>query len=133
MPGAEPFVYEAGEIGCLMVHGFTSTPFEMRRLGVYLSERGITAAGMLLAGHGTSPEDLAKTGWHDWVVSVNEALDEMLNRCKRVYLAGLSLGAALTLYTAAQRGEGPCGDSIDVLAYLPPAGGELRGAAQGSS
>src|SRR5947209_8437141 len=39
MPGGEPFLYEAGEVGCLLVHGFTSTPFEMRGLGRYLAER----------------------------------------------------------------------------------------------
>lgn len=121
MPGAEPFVYEAGEVGCLMVHGFTSTPFEMRRLGGYLAERGITATGMLLAGHGTSPAELAQTTWRDWYASVTEALDEMLRRCKRVYLAGLSLGAALTLYTAAHRGSDLAGIvSMSSPIYLPP-------------
>src|SRR5687768_16151489 len=65
MPGAEPFIYRAGEVGCLMVHGFTSSPFEMRGLGRHLAERGITAAAPLLAGHGTSPEDLDGKTWHD--------------------------------------------------------------------
>lgn len=116
MPGAEPFLYEAGEIGCLLVHGFTATPYEMRELGRYLADRGVTAAGMLLAGHGTSPEDLQGTAWHDWYASVNTALDDLLLRCKRVYLVGLSLGGALTLYTAAHRG----GDLAGIVAMSAP-------------
>ena len=105
MPGAEPFLYEAGEIGCLLVHGFTSTPFEMRGLGRYLAERGITVSAPLLPGHGTSPADLQGVAWSEWHASVNAQLDEMLAMCRRVYLVGLSLGGALSLYVAAQRGN----------------------------
>jgi carboxylesterase len=126
MPGAEPFLYEAGPVGCLLVHGFTSTPYEMRALGHYLVERGITAGAQLLAGHGTSPEDLQHKTWHDWYASVSDALDVMLARCERVYLAGLSLGGALTLYTAARRG----GDLAGIVAmaapiYVPPGVGTV--------
>jgi carboxylesterase len=103
MPGAEPFLYEAGEVGCLFVHGFTSSAHEMRDAALYLAGRGITAGACLLAGHGTAPEDLQGTTWHDWYASLSSALDVMLARCKRVYLAGLSLGGALTLYAASQR------------------------------
>lgn len=121
MHGAEPFLYKTGEVGCLMLHGYTSSPFEMRGLGRYLADRGITAGAPLLAGHGTAPEDLASTTWHDWYASVNEALDDMLAHCKRVYLVGLSLGGALALYTAAHR----AGDLAGIIAmsapiYLPP-------------
>ena len=63
MPGAEPFLYEAGETGCLLVHGFTSSPSEMRGLGRYLADRGITANAGLLPGHGTSPADLQGVTW----------------------------------------------------------------------
>ncbi len=120
MPGAEPFLYKAGDVGCLLVHGFTSTPFEMQSLGRYLAERGITAGAVLLAGHGTAPEDLQGKSWHDWHASVNEALDIMLAQCKRVYLAGLSLGGALTLYTAARRGDDLAGIiSMSAPIYLP--------------
>jgi len=105
MPGAEPFLYEAGEVGCLLVHGFTSSAYEMRDLARFLADRGITAGAPLLAGHGTAPEDLQGKTWQDWYGSVSRALDVMLAKCSRVYLVGLSLGGALTLYTASQRGK----------------------------
>ncbi len=126
MPGAEPFLYEAGPVGCLMLHGFTSTPYEMRGLGRYLADRGITAGAALLAGHGTAPEDLANTTWQDWYASVNDALDAMLARCERVFLAGLSLGGALTLYTAAHRGQDLAGIiTMGAPIYVPPPIGSL--------
>lgn len=116
MEGAEPFLYEAGDVGVLLVHGFTSSPLEMRELARYLADRGITAGAILLAGHGTAPEDLAGKTWHDWCASVSAGLDAMLARCKRVYVAGLSLGGALTLYTAAERGA----DLAGIIAMSAP-------------
>ncbi|HUP28233.1 MAG TPA: alpha/beta fold hydrolase [Chloroflexia bacterium] len=105
MPGAEPFLYEAGRTGCVLVHGFTSSPSEMRGLGRYLADRGITASADLLPGHGTSPGDLRGKTWHDWRDAVYSQVEAMGARCDRVYLAGLSLGGALSLYTAAERGD----------------------------
>jgi carboxylesterase len=120
MPGAEPFIYEAGEVGCLFVHGFTSSAHEMREAARYLADRGITAGACLLAGHGTAPEDLQGTTWLDWYASVSDALDIMLERCKRVYLAGLSLGGALALYAASQRGDDLAGIVVmSAPVYLP--------------
>lgn len=120
MAGAEPFFYRAGAVGFLLVHGFTSSPFEMRGLGRYLADRGITAAAPLLAGHGTSPHDLHGTAWRDWYASVSEALDEMLAHCEQVYVAGISLGGALALYTAARRGQDLAGVvAMSTPIYLP--------------
>jgi carboxylesterase len=121
LPGAEPFLYKSGEVGCLLLHGYTSSPFEMRGLGRYLADRGITAGAPLLAGHGTVPEDLTGKTWRDWYASANAALDDMLAQCKRVYLAGLSLGGALTLYTALHRGKDLAGIiAMSAPIYLPP-------------
>jgi carboxylesterase len=119
-------VYEAGEVGCLLVHGYTSTPHEMRGLARYLADRGITASACLLAGHGTCPQDLQGKCWQDWYASVNDALDELLARCRRVYMAGLSLGGALTLYTAAHRGHDLAGIvAMCAPIYIPTGVGHL--------
>src|SRR5262249_50914792 len=61
-------------LGCLLVHGFTATPAEMRPLGEALAARGFPVRGVRLAGHGTSVEDLARTGWRDWYASVEHDL-----------------------------------------------------------
>ena len=134
MPGAEPFLYKASsEVGLVLVHGFTAAPSEMRDIARHLADRGITVSAPLLAGHGTSPEDLERTTWQDWFASVNAAVDEMRARCKRVYLGGLSLGGALTLYTAAQRGQDLAGIIVmSAPIYLPtPLGYALKGIKRG--
>lgn len=43
VPEAAPFFFHRGSTGALLLHGFTSTPFEVRELGERLAEAGITA------------------------------------------------------------------------------------------
>lgn len=106
IPGAEPFRFEApGDLACLLVHGFTGSPHELRELGRHLAEQGITAQGVLLPGHGTSPEDMASCRYQDWLAAVERELDALLAEGKRVVLAGLSMGGTLALNVAARRAE----------------------------
>ena len=101
MPSAEPFVYRGNSTGCLLVHGFTGTPQEMRRLGQFLNNRGFTIHGVLLAGHGTNVHDLNVTTWRDWYNSVYEGWQALSDSCTQVFAIGLSLGGALALHLAA--------------------------------
>jgi carboxylesterase len=109
MPGAEPFHFEApGQTACLLVHGFTGSAYELRELGLYLAERGISARGVLLCGHGTRPEDMRRYSYRDWIADVETALDEMLaDGNSRVFLGGLSMGGTLALNVAARRSHDP--------------------------
>lgn len=95
------FYFEKGEIGCLLIHGFSGSPPEMRLLGNYLAEKNLTVYGCRLKGHGTSAEDFATTNWKDWVASAEEALKKLQSKCKKVFVLGLSMGGAITLHLAA--------------------------------
>jgi len=66
-----------------------------------LAEEGWTISVAQLAGHGTSPADLARTRWSDWVASAHRAYQELQRRCRRIAIIGLSMGGALGLYLAA--------------------------------
>jgi len=101
MPGAEPFSYDGGSIGCLLLHGFTGTPQEMRPLGQFLKDCGFAVRGVLLAGHGTRVEDLNATHWRDWYHSAYEGWLALQASGKRVFVVGQSLGGALALHLAA--------------------------------
>ncbi|MGI8587849.1 MAG: alpha/beta hydrolase [Chloroflexia bacterium] len=103
MEGVEPFFYPRGETGCLLVHGLSSSPFTMREMGARLAASGVSVAAPLLAGHGTSPEDLRNKTWGDWVTSAEVGLEQLrAHGCRRIYLTGLSLGGAICLYLAAR-------------------------------
>ncbi len=96
-----PFFFEGGPTGCLLIHGFSGSPPEMRLMGEYLAGKGLTVRGVRLAGHGTTPEDMARTGWRDWVASAEEGLRELESLCEQVFVAGLSMGGLITLHLAA--------------------------------
>jgi carboxylesterase len=94
------------KLGCLLVHGFTGTPWEMRPLGDALAARGFPVRAPRLAGHGTDVTDLARTRWTDWYASVEESFALLAREVPRVAAIGLSMGALLTLHLAALRGAG---------------------------
>ena len=98
MPGAEPFLFEAGGVGCLLLHGWGGTCDSMRYLGNRLHEAGITAFAPLLPGHGTSAAQLASTHAGDWVHAAEDHLLALHDLCPTVFVAGLSMGAIMTLY-----------------------------------
>jgi len=60
LPGAEPFEFDAGkDLGVFLIHGFTASCSEVRPIGTHLNAHEISSKAVLLAGHGTSPQDLA--------------------------------------------------------------------------
>ena len=89
-----------GPAGCLLFHGFSGSPLEMVPLAEALAEEGWTVSVARLAGHGTSPDELAGTTWQDWVASGREAYQDLRRRCSHVAVVGLSMGGALGLYLA---------------------------------
>jgi carboxylesterase len=101
IPEAEPFFFRRGRVGALLIHGFTSTPFEVRELGDHLADGGITVFGPTLAGHRTTPEELAKTSWRDWWAVVQAGIATVREVTDTVFAAGISAGAALALHAAA--------------------------------
>ena len=87
----------------LLIHGWTSTPYEVRRLGKYLNENGYTVYAPQLKGHGTVPKDLEKVRWTDWVADLEKAYAFLLQKENKIYLAGTSIGANLAAILAAQK------------------------------
>ncbi len=101
---AAPFELPGDERGILCIHGFTGTPYEMRPLAERLHSHGFTVHGMRLPGHGTTPDDLDRTSWHQWHAAVEAELDRLRARCSTVFAVGQSLGGLLTLHLARMRG-----------------------------
>ena len=96
------FYFGGNEIGVLLIHGFTGSPVEMYPMGEYLAQQGLTVLGVRLAGHGTTPEGMSKTGWRDWVASAREGLERLRTERDQVYVVGYSLGGVITLHLASR-------------------------------
>ena len=111
IPTAEPFFFSGkgahARIGCMVIHGFTGAPKEMRWLGEYLNQQGYTVLGIRLAGHATQPEDMIRSRWQDWLLSVEDGYNLLRSCTDQVFLLGLSMGGILSLTFVSRFGACP--------------------------
>ena len=101
MKGGEPFFFPGNRTGCLLVHGFTGAPNEMRALGEHLAHDGFTVLGIRLHGHGTRIEDLIRSREQDWIASVEDGFRLLEGCCDHIFVLGLSMGGVLALHAGA--------------------------------
>jgi carboxylesterase len=100
----------------LLVHGFCAAPDELQTLGQFLKERNIASFAVQLAGHGTTPEELKRTTWKDWYISVEEGLSLVKSwNPKHLFVAGFSMGGVLSTLLASLN------EGIDGLVLIAPA------------
>jgi esterase/lipase/1-acyl-sn-glycerol-3-phosphate acyltransferase len=102
-------------VGVLLIHGYMAAPLEIRELALYLQETGFWVYGPRLAGHGTSPDDLATRKYIDWVESAEQGYLILKNMCDKVVVGGFSTGAGLALDLVSRVKDPAC-----VFAVAPP-------------
>lgn len=108
LPGAEPFFVEArrghaATPAVLFLHGFTSSPQELRATAEHVARGGYTVSLPLLPGHGTAPRHLRATRWMDWYKAAEQELRRLLalgHEC--VVVVGVSAGGNLAVQLALQ-------------------------------
>ena len=108
LPQAQPFWFPEGDHGVLLIHGFTGSPSHMRLIGEGLRDKGFAVRGILLPGHGESPEAMGKATWQDWFQASREAAVDMRKRYPYFTVAGLSMGGCLALMLAEQMDADAC-------------------------
>ncbi len=92
-------------IGAVVLHGLTGSTQSVAGLAGALAAAGFEVEAPMLPGHGTSPEDLARHGWADWVAAAEASYALVAARCDRVVAVGLSMGGALAAGIAAAHPE----------------------------
>jgi carboxylesterase len=105
LPGTEPFEHTGGPVGVLLCHGFTGSPQTLRPWADYLAQQGFTVSLPRLPGHGTTWQDLARTGWRDWYGEVDRAFGVLASQCEQTFVFGLSMGGCLALRLAEVHGS----------------------------
>lgn len=84
--------------GMLLTHGLTSSPYTMRHLAAFFQQNGFRVMSVLLPGHGTQPGDLLEVTWQEWAKTVAYGAYKLAEEVDEVYLAGHSIGGALSVY-----------------------------------
>jgi len=91
-------------VGILFIHGFTASPAELRSMAEYMAKRtGWRCKGIVLPGHGTKVEDMQKATGEDWIAAAEKAYGDLAHDCRHVFLAGVSLGAAICCHVGFRR------------------------------
>ncbi|MEJ7600033.1 MAG: alpha/beta fold hydrolase [Kofleriaceae bacterium] len=120
-------VGDGSEVGVVLVHGFTGTPYEVRYLGEQIARAGYAVRAPLLPGHGTTIADLDHTTWADWAECVERAVDAMRVRYPRVAVVGQSLGGLLALQLASRRRDIVAIGSLAAPLWLDGLSGRVAG------
>jgi carboxylesterase len=89
------------DIGCLLLHGFTSSPAEMQELAASLRAQGYRLHLPVLPGHAATPDALLEVSYRDWLNTAEAAFRHLQNETRKQIVIGLSLGGALALHLAA--------------------------------
>ena len=92
--------------GVVLVHGFSSSPAELKGFGRKLADLGHPVLCVRLKGHGTSPWDLRERSWFDWQASVQRGFEIMSHISGEVLVVGFATGASLALLLAAKKPRG---------------------------
>ncbi len=97
----QPFYFEGNNNkAVLLIHGWTSVPYEVRRLGKYLNENGYTVSAPMLRGHGTVPKNLEDVRWTDWLRDLEVEYKKLKDNFDKVYVGGTSIGSNLAIMLA---------------------------------
>lgn len=98
-----PFFHKGNDVGCIVQHGFTGTPANMRAVSEALAEAGFTVFAPLLSGHGATLGDMERFGRADWRRDVRAAYDRLRDEgCRKIFALGLSMGGLLSADLAAE-------------------------------
>jgi carboxylesterase len=114
-PHADPFQSDGTPdssgrtIGVLLSHGFTGSPASMVPWGEYLAKEGYAVSVPLLPGHGTTWQDMNRTTFADWYAALEREFETLKARTDVVVVGGLSMGACLAIWLAAQRPQDVAG------------------------
>lgn len=113
---ARPELTGGRRVAVLLSHGFTGSPASVRPWGEELGRRGYAVEVPRLPGHGTTWQEMNRTRWSDWYAEVAGAFDRLRAEHDAVVVGGLSMGGALALRLAADRGR-----EVDGVVLVNPA------------
>jgi len=94
---------ESGGHAVLFLHGWTSTPREMRFLAEKTASAGFRSQGIRFDGHGLTVRALRNASFKDHLAQAEEAFGRLAMAHDRVSVCGLSMGGLIALNLAARR------------------------------
>ena len=88
------------KIGFYLIHGFSSTTYEMIPIMNFLKNKGFKVVANNLPGHGTTIEECNWVKYQDWLDYSKKHFAEMASSCDKTFIIGSSMGSVIALYLA---------------------------------
>lgn len=95
----------SSKVGILIVHGYKSSPAEVKNLANYLHKEDFDIYAVRLKGHGTTPMDLRDSKWSEWYDSLNRGYSALNAYCDKIIIIGFSTGGLLTLLSSSLKNK----------------------------
>ena len=86
------------KLGIYLIHGFSSTTYEVKKLAQHLANQGYYVKAENLPGHGTTIEDCNATSYNQWLSFCEQSVASMYTQCDKVIVIGVSMGAVIALH-----------------------------------
>ena len=90
-------------IGVLALHGYRSTPAEVRQMSQFLAKSVDVVYAPRMAGHGTAPINLKDVTYKDWYESIQRAYAALRSSWDKVILVGFSTGGLICLLSCVKK------------------------------
>ena len=99
----QPFTLEGDRRAVLLLHGFTGSTKDVKKLGQYLNKQGYTCHAPMYRGHGLSAEEILKYGAKYWWEDVTRGYHHLKELgYEEIAVVGISLGGVFTLKVGAE-------------------------------
>lgn len=93
------YEYNKGsKTGILLIHGFTNTTYELKKLISFLTSQNYHVIAENLPGHGTTISDCNSTSYLDWIEFVEKRFAHLSSHCDHTFVCGISMGALLAMH-----------------------------------
>lgn len=89
--------------GCLLIHGYGGSPFEMEGLASRMAAAGFAVRNICLPGHGETRQGFGESRFPHWLAFAESAFAQMAATCGAVVPIGFSMGGVIALNLAARR------------------------------
>ena len=96
---------EKPECAVLLFHGLTGSPFELKKYGQFLFNKGYDVYAECLPGHGEKFEEIYTVRYQDWLDFSYSKFEELKSQYKQVFISGICLGAVLAIAVAVKYKE----------------------------
>ena len=81
----------------LLFHGLTGSPFELKKYGQFLFNKGFDIYADCIPGHGDNFEEIYTVTYQDWLNFAYSKFEYLKSGYDNVFVSGLCLGAVLAL------------------------------------